>query len=212
MANTIIRIKNSGAAGNVPADLDFGELAVNYYDGALYYKNHYGTITSLSGAGGGGSGFGVMNVNSTLVFASSPADILSLTSANGITFTTNTISKSVRIDDSNTVRLAQAAFDAANSGANFNLVSTDSTMLLNQKNVLIDTSNGPVNISLPTGINTGYAMIIGDGGGDKEIAPAYIYANTSSINGASGSLKFNAPNMLFYMIYTGSTWKVLLNA
>jgi hypothetical protein len=55
-------------------------------------------------------------------------------------------------------------------------------------------------------------MIIGDGGGDKQINPAYIYANTSSINGASGYLTFNAPNMLFYMIYTGSTWKVLLNA
>jgi hypothetical protein len=211
MANTTIRIKHSGAAGNVPADLDFGELAVNYHDGALYYKNHYGIIASLGGAGGG-NGFGVMNVNSTLVFATSPADILSLTSANGITFTTNNISKSVRIDDSKTVQLAQAAFDAANSGANFTIVSTNSSLMLNQKNVLIDTSSGPVNISLPIGINTGYAMIIGDGGGDKEIAPAYIYANTSTINGASGSLKFNAPNMLFYMIYTGSTWKVLLNA
>lgn len=211
MANTTIRIKHSGTSGNVPASLDFGELAINYYDGTLYYKNRYGVISPLSG-GGGSPTFGVLNVNSTLVFATTGSDILNLTSSNGITLTTDSVRKSVQIDDSKTVRLAQAAFDAANSGANFTIVSTDSSLLLNQKNVLIDTSNGSVNISLPTGINTGYAMIIGDGGGDKEITPAYLYANSSTINGASGSLKINAPNMLFYMIYTGSTWKVLLNA
>jgi hypothetical protein len=39
MANTIIKLKNSGAIGNVPTILYPGELAINYGDGKLYYGN-----------------------------------------------------------------------------------------------------------------------------------------------------------------------------
>jgi hypothetical protein len=39
MANTIIKLKNSGAIGNVPSILYPGELAINYGDGKLYYGN-----------------------------------------------------------------------------------------------------------------------------------------------------------------------------
>jgi len=39
MSNTIIQIKNSGASGNVPDSLSPGELAINYFDGKLYYGN-----------------------------------------------------------------------------------------------------------------------------------------------------------------------------
>ena len=39
MANTIIQLKNSGVPGNVPSTLYPGELAINYYDGKLYYGN-----------------------------------------------------------------------------------------------------------------------------------------------------------------------------
>jgi hypothetical protein len=51
MANTI-KLKNSGTAANVPASLEFGELAINYADGVLYYKNLSNTVVSLSTAGG----------------------------------------------------------------------------------------------------------------------------------------------------------------
>lgn len=43
MANTI-RIKNSGVMGNTPASLEYGELAINYADEILYYKNSANTI------------------------------------------------------------------------------------------------------------------------------------------------------------------------
>jgi hypothetical protein len=54
MANTII-LKKSSVALKVPAvgDLVYGELALNYTDGLLYYKTAGNTIASL----GGGSGF-----------------------------------------------------------------------------------------------------------------------------------------------------------
>lgn len=58
---TKILLKKSSAEGGVPttSDLDFGELAINYSDGVLYYKKADGTIASISGSGGGG-GEGVL--------------------------------------------------------------------------------------------------------------------------------------------------------
>jgi hypothetical protein len=54
MANTII-LKKSSVAAKVPlvGDLVYGELALNYADGLLYYKTAGNSIASL----GGGSGF-----------------------------------------------------------------------------------------------------------------------------------------------------------
>jgi hypothetical protein len=58
MSNTIIQIKNSGVAGNVPATLQPGELAINYFDGQLFYGNTlsqavpFTTVTEPSGLNG----------------------------------------------------------------------------------------------------------------------------------------------------------------
>ena len=57
MANTTtIILKNSGTTGNIPtsSNLQFGELAINYADGLLFYKAANGTVLSISGSGGGG--------------------------------------------------------------------------------------------------------------------------------------------------------------
>ena len=40
MAN-VIKIKSSGNPGNVPASLEHGEIAINYADGKIYYKNSF---------------------------------------------------------------------------------------------------------------------------------------------------------------------------
>lgn len=52
MPNKII-LKKSSVAAKVPlaADLDFGELAVNYTDGKLYYKKSDGTTIDSFAAG-----------------------------------------------------------------------------------------------------------------------------------------------------------------
>jgi hypothetical protein len=46
MAN-VIKIKNSGTAGVAPTSLDFGELAINYADGLLFFKDSNGSIVSF---------------------------------------------------------------------------------------------------------------------------------------------------------------------
>lgn len=50
MANKII-LKKSSVASKVPlsSDLDYGELALNYTDGKLYFKNASNTISSIGG-------------------------------------------------------------------------------------------------------------------------------------------------------------------
>lgn len=47
MANTI-KIRNSGTTTNVPSALENGEIAVNYADGILFFKDGGGTIQPLA--------------------------------------------------------------------------------------------------------------------------------------------------------------------
>ncbi len=49
MANTI-KIKNSGTSSNIPNSLEHGELAINYADGKLYYKNNSNSIVEFTSA------------------------------------------------------------------------------------------------------------------------------------------------------------------
>lgn len=52
MPNTI-QLKRSGTASATPSSLALGELALNYQDGVLFYKNGAGAIVALSTGGGG---------------------------------------------------------------------------------------------------------------------------------------------------------------
>jgi len=54
MANTI-KIKRSGTAAQTPTSLDYGELAINYADGKLYYKNSSNNIVEFTGSGSSGT-------------------------------------------------------------------------------------------------------------------------------------------------------------
>ena len=133
MANTTLQLKKSGASGNVPSSLSFGELALNYADGRLYYKHANGSIASIS-TGSSTQSFATINANSSLILATSPSDTLSIIPGNNITITTDTFGKSIiinstaagvdgSIDDyartkANSANvLAQAAFDKANTTA-----------------------------------------------------------------------------------------------
>jgi hypothetical protein len=105
ISNTTIQIKKSGAAGNVPSSLNFGELALNYYDGKLYYKNTTGNISYFYGANNGPS-FATANANNNLILASTPNDTLSFLTANGITISACTTTKTITIGDATTFSLA----------------------------------------------------------------------------------------------------------
>lgn len=92
-SNTAIFIKKSGVTGNTPVNLNYGEIAINYADGKLYYKDDLNTIQYINNQ----DTFSTINASGTLILASSPTDILNLIAGNNITFTSNSTSKSITI-------------------------------------------------------------------------------------------------------------------
>jgi hypothetical protein len=50
---SLIKLKKSSVPGKVPLpeDLAFGEIAINYSDGQLYFKKSDGTVTTIGGGG-----------------------------------------------------------------------------------------------------------------------------------------------------------------
>ena len=59
-----IKIKRSGTSSQTPSSLEHGELALNYADGKLFYKDATDTITELSTGGGAGGGLDSAGVQS----------------------------------------------------------------------------------------------------------------------------------------------------
>ena len=125
---TKIRLKKSGATGNTPTvgELEFGELALNYADGILYYKDAANTIQQISGAVS--NTFDTISANGTLLIPDSNADILSINSGDGINVVgdglNDTITINVRFNDtvtSNnlteaaTANAVKTAYDLANT-------------------------------------------------------------------------------------------------
>lgn len=93
MANTTIQIRKSGLTGNTPSDLEHGELAINYADGKLFYKDGVDDISFISNQ----DTFGTINANSTLIIATSPTDILDVTPGNNITIFGDGLNKKITI-------------------------------------------------------------------------------------------------------------------
>jgi hypothetical protein len=97
MANTVIQLKRSAATGNVPAytDINYGELAINYADGKLYYRTVTDTVSSIFTP----NLYQTVNVNGTLLVPTSVTEILSFQPKNSITLTANTITDTIEIGE-----------------------------------------------------------------------------------------------------------------
>lgn len=108
MPNTVIALKKSSTPSAVPTGLANGELAINFADGKLFYKNTNGNIVTFSS---GTNSFGSINVNGTFVVADSLSDILTLISGTGISISADAINDTITITATGN---AVAAFDASN--------------------------------------------------------------------------------------------------
>ena len=93
ISNTTLVLKKSGTSGNTPSILANGEIAINYADGKLYYKNIFGGLSYITNS----LSFSNISANGSLLLASSPNDTLSITAANSITVLANTITKTIQI-------------------------------------------------------------------------------------------------------------------
>lgn len=109
MPNTVIALKKSSTPSAVPTDLANGELAINFADGKLFYKNTAGFIAEISG-GGGGNSFGTVNANNILIVADTAGDVLTIEPGTNIIITGDAVNDKITI----AANIAPA-FDKANS-------------------------------------------------------------------------------------------------
>jgi len=84
-SNTVIQLKRSSATGNAvtSADINYGELAINYADGVLFYRKPNDSVGEIYTP----NVYSTVNVNSTLLVPTTPTKILSLQPKNYITLT-----------------------------------------------------------------------------------------------------------------------------
>jgi hypothetical protein len=116
MANTVIKLKKSATANEVPSDLEPGEIAINYADGKLFYKNTTNQIAEISGKASSPA-FGIINVNNSLIVASVENTILTIKEGDNIVFTTDIINDAFTISAnlSSVFSVANEAFNTANA-------------------------------------------------------------------------------------------------
>lgn len=149
--NTVIKLKRSADPGNtpLPGNIDYGEVAINYADGKLFYKTAGATIKAIYTP----NLYETINVNNTLLVPTTPTEILSLTPANAITLLANTITDTIQIGETLSTTVIPAAFNQANAA---NLTAQSSYDLAN--NIAAGTTT-LANVAISPGGN----LTFGDG-------------------------------------------------
>ena len=110
ITNTAIQIKKSGTSSAAPSALNFGELALNYADGKLYFKNSGSVITYFPSAS-----FGTATNGSSSIISSTPNDTLTVNTASSVVnsgpniiVTSNPTTKTLTISHTSNVSLTSA--------------------------------------------------------------------------------------------------------
>ncbi len=198
MSNTSIQLKKSGQTGNTPSGLSFGEVAINYADGKLYYKNALGGTSYISNQ----FSFDTINANNSLILATGISDTLSFVAGDNINITTNTTTKTIEISatsggSTSGGTYANGAFIQANAA--YNLANTlfggGSSFITNgTSNVYFSSANGNIiaNVGGNTITTVTSAGIQVNGGDVTGISNLYanniVSNNTISVSGSGGTL------------------------
>jgi len=112
MPNTTIQLKKSSTPSAKPADLANGELAINFADGKLFYKNTANYIAEFSS---GGYSFGTVSANGVLLVADTTGDILTISAGNNINIATDSITDRLTIGLTNDVTISGSLFATSKS-------------------------------------------------------------------------------------------------
>jgi hypothetical protein len=190
MANTVIQLKYSAIPSAVPVSLANGELAINYADGKLFYRNIAGYVVGFS-SGANVYNFSTINANGSIITASGANSILSLSPGQNISITGDVINDIVTISANlkPAFDVANAAYNYANAlisggGASVN-VGASAPPLPNVGNMWWDTTSGRLFIYY-TDIDSSQWVEASPSGGSINIAslaanvtPAFDVANAA---------------------------------
>jgi hypothetical protein len=197
---TPILIYASGTATNVPLAANMtssasgAELALNYADGKLYYKNSSGVVTLLAGAGGAGivagSNTQVQYNNSGVFGASANLTFNGTTLTAGGLTTTGTTSTGVLSVTGNTT-LGDAAGDTVtvNGTITSNLIFTDNTYDIGASG-----ATRPRNLYLSSTVNianAGYATLVNASSANAWSSGYFDIATFYVTNMTAGAVSLN---------------------
>ena len=166
---TSIKLKKSSISGRIPStsDLDFGELAINYADGILYFKNSSNQVSSVNAR--------ALGVDSTATFSIIDSAYINAIVANttGIAEGTNLYYTSARADSD-----AKNAISVTDAGGDGSLSYNSTTGVLSY--------TGPSASEVRTHItaNKGVSITSGEINIDS--------ANVKGMFSASGDLTYNS--------------------
>jgi hypothetical protein len=206
VTNTAIQIKKSGQSGNTPANLSHGELALNYADGRIFYKDWLDDIKYITNQ----ESFSTVNANSSLLIATSSTDVLSLAGASGVTITGNSSSKTITIGLDQSIFssgvYANAAFIQANAAYDLaNTIAAGSTDVYarSKANGASNTANAAFTRANNSVLKSGDTMT-----GDLLINTANVEANyliveTTLYSGLATRSSTPLPNLIAQ--FTGNT-------
>lgn len=163
MANTVIKLKKSSVPSETPSALEYGELAINYADGILYYKNSTGQIVSFSSSVVANvSSFATINANNSLITATATNSILTISNGDNIEIAGDIINDIITIkanlkpafDAANQAGIiANAAFDMANTGTPGGSSNSFTTIFVPGQSNVVASVNDTLNITTGSGIN-----------------------------------------------------------
>jgi hypothetical protein len=167
MANTVIALRSSGVASNVPdvGSLANGEVAINFADGILYYKTDTGTLGTIQTAQPGGldtevqfNDGGSFGGDSGFTYNKS-TDTLTLTGgvvSGGINLTPTLASA---------FNHANAAFDSANTAGSTDFTTISATPGTYGNNVIVPVfvlaANGRISSATNTNIRAASTTVSG---------------------------------------------------
>lgn len=233
MAN-VIKIKNSGTANAAPTSLETGELAINYADGKIYYKNNADTIVEFLNSRT------LDSISDTVI--TDPAEFQTLV-YNGTNWVNSYASNVtfVRNDEEITLAAGTIVYVSGSTGdhakvkrADNNSEATSATVLGVVGANILPSENGPVatlgyvdGIDLSTGYTAGDILWLGEDGAfttTKPVAPEHLVFIGIVIRATNNGIIFVSPqngyeldelhNVLIsntlasgdFLKYNGSVW------
>lgn len=210
MANTVIALKKSATPSAVPSTLANGELAINYADGKLFYKDIHGGIKSFnSDLPPAADSFGSVSANGTLIVADTNGDVLNIVPGNNIQITGNTLTDTITISAISNVTTADvtavynhanAAFDKANAAYNaanaIVTISSTAPASPNISNLWWNTNTGGMYIYYNDGNSSQWVEVGSANGNENPLEPhvrtTVSFATNSLAAGASQNMNVAA--------------------
>jgi hypothetical protein len=185
MPNTII-FKKSGVSNNAPSSLELGELAINYADGFLYYKNGSSVISKIK--------------------SNNVSTIPKWTTARTITLSGDATGN-VSIDGSSNVNLAVQVVDDSHNHIISNVDGLQDD--LNNKAPIIDptfTDNVTISKDLTVDTDTFFINSVNNRVGVGTTSP------NSKLTVSNGDIKIvNSINGIILRSPNGSRWRVTID-